>query len=62
MSELIVTIIFTVGVALAANIAYQLGYKRGVVRGRDLQWCEDYVFKIKAQRDEKGRFSKRKIS
>lgn len=62
MSELIVTIIFTVGVALSANISYQFGYKRGVVRGRDLQWCEDYIFKVRTARDEKGRFSKRKIS
>ena len=50
-------------VAGAVMLAFFLGHKAGVKRGRDEQWVEDYLAaqrKTQSSRDKLGRFKKRK--
>jgi hypothetical protein len=50
-------------VAGAVMLAFFLGHRAGVKRGRDEQWVTDYLAaqrKTQASRDKLGRFKKRK--
>ena len=50
-------------VAAAVMLAFFLGHRAGVKRGRDEQWVTDYLAaqrKSQAGRDNLGRFKKRK--
>ena len=50
-------------VAAAVMLAFFLGHRAGVKRGRDEQWIADYLAferKTQAGRDNLGRFKKRK--
>ena len=50
-------------VAAAVMLAFFLGHRSGVKRGRDEQWVSDYLAyerKTQAGRDKLGRFKKRK--
>ena len=50
-------------VAGAVMLAFFLGHKAGVKRGRDEQWIADYLAsqrKSQSSRDNLGRFKKRK--
>ena len=50
-------------VAAAVMLAFFLGHRAGVKRGRDEQWVTDYLAaqrKSQSSRDKLGRFKKRK--
>ena len=52
-------------VAAAVMLAFFLGHRAGVKRGRDEQWVTDYLAaqrKSQAGRDNLGRFKKRKAT
>ena len=52
-------------VAAAVMLAFFLGQRAGVKRGRDEQWVTDYLAaqrKTQAGRDNLGRFKKRKAT
>ena len=52
-------------VAAAVMLAFFLGQRAGVKRGRDEQWVEDYLAaerKSQSGRDKLGRFKKRKAT
>ena len=52
-------------VAGAVMLAFFLGHRAGVKRGRDEQWVADYLAsqrKTQSSRDKLGRFKKRKAT
>jgi len=60
MSDLIAVVLPVAG---AVMLAFFLGHRAGVKRGRDEQWIADYLAnerKTQAGRDNLGRFKKRK--
>ena len=60
MSYLIANALLVAG---AVMLAFFLGHRAGVKRGRDEQWINDYLAyerKTQAGRDNLGRFKKRK--
>ena len=62
MSYLIANVLL---VAAAVMLAFFLGHRAGVKRGRDEQWVTDYLAaqrKTQSSRDKLGRFKKRKAS
>ena len=62
MNYLIANVLLVAG---AVMLAFFLGHRAGVKRGRDEQWVSDYLaFERKSQagRDNLGRFKKRKAT
>jgi len=60
MSYLIANVLLVAG---SVMLAFFLGQRAGVKRGRDEQWVEDYLAaerKSQSSRDKLGRFQKRK--
>lgn len=60
MSDLIAVVLPVAG---AVMLAFFLGHRAGVKRGRDEQWIADYLAnerKTQSSRDKLGRFKKRK--
>jgi hypothetical protein len=62
MNYLIANVLLVAG---AVMLAFFLGHRAGVKRGRDEQWVTDYLAsqrKTQAGRDKLGRFKKRKAT